>query len=97
MSYPTTTIKYTFDTQPGDTAPITTTLDPRPRDDDHDKDPDRDHDEDPGGVPAETPAVRGPGEVTSSNLADALVVIAETFLATATSRTAPRSASAPPR
>jgi hypothetical protein len=68
-------------------------LDPRPHDDD-DHDHDHDHDKDPGGVPAETPdalardvvpaetpAVRGPGEVTSSNLADALVVIAESFLA----------------
>jgi hypothetical protein len=63
----------------------------------HDGDRDRDeapsHDGDHAGVsaetpdarardvPAETPAVRGPGEVTSSNLADALVVIAESFLA----------------
>jgi hypothetical protein len=30
MSYPTTTIKYMFETQWGDTAPTTTTLDPDP-------------------------------------------------------------------
>jgi hypothetical protein len=34
MSYLITIIKYMFDTQPGDTAPATTTLDPDPRPDD---------------------------------------------------------------